>query len=189
MGLRPERTYREIVSTDGRHVLLRPLKWDDLDGSLGFINNLVDERAEDPDFPLLVDRKLTMEQEAEWFAQRFRSIEKGDVIEVVAEHDGKIVGTCDVIRGTFSDTRHHGTLAIFVAKGWRDVGIGKAMISEILDQCRKDGLMTIELEALHTNGRAVDLYEKMGFREVGRIPKKVYRDGRFYDKLVMAIVL
>lgn len=45
---------------DGRRVVLRTLKWDDLEDSLEFINSLVDEKAN-----ILRDQKVTKEAEIE----------------------------------------------------------------------------------------------------------------------------
>ncbi len=179
--------YKELLTRDGRLVVLRPPKKDDLDSMLEFINELVDERHEDPNFGLLLDKKMTRAEEARWLRKRLDNIAKEEVIHIVAESNGKIVGSCDVARGIYSDTRHRGVLAVFVAKGWRDIGLGRELIKETLNQCKKRGLMIVELEVLSTNRRAIHLYKKSGFRVIGRLPKGVRRDGKFYDKVMMAV--
>ncbi len=50
-------------------------------------------------------------------------------------------------------------------------------------------MTVIELEVLKVNKRAIHLYIKMGFREIGSVPKGVYRNGRYYDELIMAVEL
>ena len=39
------------------------------------------------------------------------------------------------------------------------------------------------------NVAARRLYSKLGFREIGRIPKGFYRDGEFMDETLMAMEL
>lgn len=42
------------------------------------------------------------------------------------------------------------------------------------------------MEVYATNERARHVYEKMGYREIGLIPKKVFRDGMYIDSVTMA---
>jgi ribosomal protein S18 acetylase RimI-like enzyme len=72
---------------------------------------------------------------------------------------------------------------------YRDQGIGLQMMKTLVDESRKAGLKTIELEVFASNPRAIHVYEAAGFKQVGRIPKKIFRKGRFTDIIVMAIEL
>ena len=188
-GLRTGQVYRKFIAKNGKEVTLRAIKWEDLDGVLEFINKLVEERDIEPDIGIVVDRKQTREQEAEWLANRLAEIEKGDTISAVAEVDGRIVANSEVMRGRFGDTRHHARLGISVTREYRDLGIGTEMMRTLLEESRKIGLKTIELEVFTNNKRAIHVYEKVRFREVGRIPNKIYRNGQFFDITIMAAQL
>lgn len=154
-----------------------------------FINSLVEERSVNSDLGIIADKKQTREQEAEYVAQALMGVEKGDIISVVAEIGGKVVANSDVRRGQYGDTRHHGHLGIAILREYRSLGIGLQMMRTLVRECRKVGLKTVQLEVFANNTRAIHLYEKVGFKEVGRIPKKMHRDSRFYDSLVMATEL
>jgi putative acetyltransferase len=110
-------------------------------------------------------------------------------VSVVAEVDSKLVGNSEVIRGQLHDEYHHGKLGISLLRDYRNQGIGLEMMKTLIDGSRKEGLKTIELEVFANNPRAVHVYESAGFKEVGRIPKKIFRTGRFIDIIVMAIEL
>jgi RimJ/RimL family protein N-acetyltransferase len=56
----------------------------------------------------------------------------------------------------------------------------------MVKESRKAGMKTVELEVFANNPRATHVYEKTGFKEVGRIPKKMLRKERFIDAVVMA---
>jgi len=78
---------REFVAKDGRKVVLRKPRWEDLDDLLDFINSLVEESAD-----IMRETPVTKKEEAEWLERRLASIAKGETIGVVAEVDGKVVG-------------------------------------------------------------------------------------------------
>jgi hypothetical protein len=52
---------QQFIAKDGRVVLLRPPRWEDLDDLLAFINSLVEEGAE-----ILTNQPVTRDAEAEW---------------------------------------------------------------------------------------------------------------------------
>ncbi len=47
--------------------------------------------------------------------------------------------------------------------------------------------MTIEPEVFATNLGAIHLYEKIGFKKVGRIPRMIFRMGLFTDIIVASL--
>lgn len=179
----------EFVSRDGRSVTIRSPRWEDLELMLEFINDLVTEKLEDPGFGILSDKKQTRQSEATWLSQRLVEIETGRSVFATAFADGKLVGQCEVSRGNANDEYHHGFLGISVSKAYRDKGIGRELMKIVLRECKKADFKTIELEAFGNNKRAIHLYESVGFKLIGIIPKKMYREGQFFDGTVMSIVL
>jgi len=180
--------YKRFTLADGKKVTLRVLRWEDLDALLQFINNLVDEKQGNKKSTLYTgfDRKVTREQETEWLAQTLVAIEGEDVINVVADIGGKIIANGDVTRGGYKDTHHHGHLGLTMISKYRGQGIGRRMIETLVRESRKAGLRTLDTEFLAENETARHAYEKAGFKQAGIIPHKVFRNGRYFDGLVMA---
>jgi len=56
-------------------------------------------------------------------------------------------------------------------------------------ESRRAGLKTLQLEVLANNARAIHVCEKTGFKQVGRIPKKIHRESRFFDIILMSAEL
>ncbi len=181
--------YKQFRTKNGKLATLRAIRWEDLNGLLEFANSLVDEREIDPDFGIILDKKQTLETESKWLGEKLSSIENMTQVSVVAEIDGRLVGNSEVVRGNSSDEFHHGKLGISILKEYRDQGIGLEMMKTLVEQSRKAGLKTIELEVFATNPRAIHVYESAGFKQVGRIPKKIFRKGRHTDIILMAIEL
>ncbi len=50
-------------------------------------------------------------------------------------------------------------------------------------------MKTVQLEVFATNPRAIHVYGKTGFKETGRIPKKMHRKGTHIDSILMTAEL
>jgi ribosomal protein S18 acetylase RimI-like enzyme len=187
--LKSGQVFRQFKTENDQQVTLRSIRWEDLPDCVEYANRLVDEREEDPNFGILLDTRQTLESEAEWLASRLASMEKGDLLSVVAEVGGKLVANSEVARSRFRDELHHGKLGISVHHDYRNLGIGSEMMKTLVEESRKAGFKTIELEVFASNSRAIHVYEGAGFRQVGRIPKKIYRKGSFTDGIIMWIEL
>jgi ribosomal protein S18 acetylase RimI-like enzyme len=183
--LKSGQVYKKIQRRNGKEILLRSIRMEDLPSLVEFANSLVEEREVDPDFGILLDQKQTLESEADSLTGWLAAIEKGQQVSVVAETEGKMVGNSQVTRGRQSDEFLHGKLGIAIQKEYRDLGIGLDMMKTLVEQSREAGLKTIELETFANNPRAIHVYEKVGFKQVGRIPKKIFRKDHFIDIIVM----
>ena len=175
---------KRFIAKDGRNVILRTSEWEDLDDLLDYINSLAEE-----DLDVLPERKrMTRDEEADWLGRRLAEMEKGKVINVVAEADGRVVANSEVNikMGAMS---HVGELGIGVRLGYRDVGIGTEMMRTLIEETRKAGLKVLVLRVFANNNRAIHVYEKVGFKESGRIPKGIYRKDKYIDDLIMTLNL
>ena len=185
---RPGHIYKEFKAADGTKVTLRSVGPEDLDGLLAFINGLVREKQRDRYSPLYAgfDKKLTCRQEAEWLAERIKGIKEGNVISILAEIDGKIVADGEVTRVGYDDTRHHGQVGLTMMSAYRGKGIGREMIATLVRGSRQAGLRSLEVEFLASNKSARRAYEGEGFRQAGLIPRKIFRNGKYFNGLIMA---
>jgi len=59
------------------------------------------------------------------------------------------------------------------------------MMKTLIDQARKMGLKILTLTVFATNKIAIHVYKKVGFKEVGRIPKAIYRNEKYIDRIIM----
>lgn len=170
---------RKFIAKDGREVTLRTPKWRDLDDLLDFINSLVDEEA-----MIGMDRRQTFESEVDWLARKLVDLEKEKNVSVIAEVDGRMVGSCELTprSGRMS---HVGSLGISVRDGYREIGIGQELMKEVERQAILLGVETIFLEVFAINDRAIHVYEKVGYKETGRIPEAIKYKGNYVDSVQM----
>jgi RimJ/RimL family protein N-acetyltransferase len=174
---------KAFSASDGRKVVLRTPRWEDLDGVLELINSLVEEKAE-----IIVDSKFTREQETDWLGGMLARVERDELFYFVAEVDGRVVASCDLRRGRGSEG-HVGVVGIVVKKGFRDLGIGTEIMKAVIGQAVRLGLKLLVLSVFASNERAIHVYEQVGFVQTGRVPKKHFRDGKYVDEIAMAKVL
>jgi len=177
------------VDKKGEKIILRSMRWEDLDDLLELANGLVSEREFNPDLGILLDKKQTRDSEAQFLSSMLLGIENGSVVNVVAEVNGKVVANSEVMRGKSSDEYYHGKLGIAISRKYRDLGIGREMLKTLIEESSKSQLKTLELEAFADNDKALHVYDSLGFRRVGTIPKKIFRKDKFHDIVVMSMVL
>jgi RimJ/RimL family protein N-acetyltransferase len=178
------RVVQSFSAGDGRRVVLRTPKWEDVDDLLELINSLVDEGAE-----ISRDERVpSRDAEVDWMSRVFAAVEKGEEFFLVAEVDGRVVASSnlDRLRGY---ERHVGVIGIVIKNGFRDLGIGTRMMRALEEQARGWDLKVLMLSVFATNERALHVYEKVGFVQTGRVPRKHFKGGSYIDEVMMAKVL
>jgi len=169
---------------DGRKVVLRTPMWEDLDDLLEMINSLVDERAN-----IMLNKRVSREEEIDWLAKTLSRVERGEAVYVVAEVGGKVVANSELSRRQGGYDKHVGGIGIGIKKGFRDLGIGTELMKVLIEQGRAMGLKVLTLSAFENNKRAIHVYEKVGFKKTGLIPKKFFKKGKYVDEVMMTMLL
>lgn len=106
---------------------------------------------------------------------------------LVAEADRKIVGALTCGGGTLQADRHMTALGVYVAKDWRDRGIGGGLMACCVEWAQASPIVErVELEVYAGNARAIHLYEKHGFEREGIKRHLYYQNGAPIDMLIMA---
>jgi L-amino acid N-acyltransferase YncA len=174
---------RTFTAKDGRKVILRTVRWEDLDDLLDFINSLVEEGAD-----IVRTEKVTRDEEAEWLGRFLARIEKREMINCAAEVEGKVIANSEIGKreGLMS---HVGDFGIAIKQGYRRIGIGTQVMQILVEESRKAGLKILVLDVFDTNKTAKALYSKMGFKETGKIPKAINKKGTYIDLVRMTLEL
>lgn len=106
-------------------------------------------------------------------------------IILVAELAGELIATANLsVRNPLAHPRL-GEIGVAVVKKYWGYGIGSSLIDSLLDFAEQTSVESLTLEVLASNHRAIHLYQKFGFREVGRSSQRINQDDKYYDTLVM----
>jgi RimJ/RimL family protein N-acetyltransferase len=174
---------QELSVKDGRKVVLRTPRWEDLGDLLELINSLVDEGAE-----ISRDEKVSKEEEIDWLSRLLALLERGKTFFLVAEVDGGVIASSDINRQT-GYQKHVGVVGIVIKRGFRELGIGTTMMRVLIEQAEKMDMKVLTLTAFASNKRAIHVYEKVGFVQTGLIPKKHLKEGKYIDEVIMTKLL
>jgi hypothetical protein len=92
--MRSGRSILSFSTKDGRRVVLRTIRWEDLDDLLELINCLVEERAD-----IVKTERVLREEEVDWLCGALSRLERDEVCYIVADRGGKVVANSEVSRG------------------------------------------------------------------------------------------
>jgi len=129
---------------------------------------------------------VTVEQEQKLLADAAAS---DNALFLLALADDDVVGLLNYSGGKRRSLRHAVTLGVSVRKAWCDRGVGTALLNAAIAHARATGVVRrIELQVYNHNERAIHVYRKLGFTEEGRRRHAAFKNGRYYDDLVMALL-
>lgn len=124
-------------------------------------------------------------------ARRHAAVVAAGLPYLVAEAAGEVLGYAyatpwrarAAYRGTVEDS-------IYVADGTRGMGVGRALLSALIEACREAGFkQMIGVISSAEEGPSIALHGALGFRMVGRLEKVGYKDGQAYDTVLMQMSL
>ena len=118
-----------------------------------------------------------------WTLQIFRDCLKAQYDCFVLDQDGVVDGY--FVLAVAADEAH--VLNVAVAPARQGQGIGRRLMKRLLDLARWHRATRVFLEVRPSNPRAIALYERLGFTQIGRRPRYYpAREGR-EDALVLAL--
>jgi ribosomal protein S18 acetylase RimI-like enzyme len=176
------------ASRPGEAATIRDLKWSDFDDLCKAYYLLYDERDRGESHGIhLFDERPSLSDEVGWFAHLYKRVLEGEVITVVAELRGHVVGSCTIEPAAplrASERGHVGVLGVLVHRDHRGAGIGSALLAAALERAPSK-FPIVRLSVFATNVGAIQLYERFGFRTVGTIPRAFRRGSEWIDEVLM----
>jgi phosphinothricin acetyltransferase len=79
--------------------------------------------------------------------------------------------------------------SVYVERGWRGKGVGRALLARLIELGREHGYHKLVLSAFPFNKAGVALYETLGFRTVGIYREQGLLDGQWVDTIIMEKLL
>ncbi|MEU4235139.1 GNAT family N-acetyltransferase [Nonomuraea sp. NPDC026600] len=118
-----------------------------------------------------------------WLAGVLDAVRRDDAALALALVDGQVEGMGLWMRGSAPIfTRSAEIGKIMAHPSARGLGLGRLIVSALIEHARQAGIETLTLGARGNNLGAIELYERLGFREWGRLPNVIeVGDLRFDD--------
>ena len=124
-------------------------------------------------------------QQAGWY-ERTASDERNQIF-MVDDPTGQTIGYVQLSRIDYKNRSVE--IGIHIGPEGQGKGYGRDAFHTLMRFAfREMNMHRVYLQVSDFNSRAVALYEKMGFREDGRLRDAVFQDGRYHDVIVMSIL-
>ena len=171
-----------FTAGDGTVLIFREPGPSDAMQFMRFINAFVNERMSG----ILINKKATLKAQKAWLKGNMADIRRRKGVMLLAEKDGRIVGNCSASRMPWKSD-HVADIGIALSKEIRGQGVGEALMTQTIELARgrMRGLEMLYLKVFDYNERAQALYKKLGFVEVGRIPKANKEGREYHDDVLM----
>ena len=178
---------QQKILKNGTRIFLRSPQIGDLQALLTMANII---SAEDT-YITLSGEVLTLEEEERYLSQIIFEIENGNRIQLFTFDGTQLVANADIHRVTRFRKRclHVGEVAISILKDYRGIGLGKLLLSTLIEEARKLGFRLLILDAFSENTQAQALYEKVGFKRACEIPGAIKYKDRYLGQVYMYLPL
>ncbi|MGA7196745.1 GNAT family N-acetyltransferase [Roseiarcus sp.] len=168
-----------MTAQDSPHASVAPIAPEHIES----FHRAVDTVARERKFLTLLEA-LPLSQTREFVLNNIKS---GNP-QFVALAAGEVVGWCDVRRHFFPAHAHRGTLGMGIVPAYRGRGLGARLLNATLEAAFDAGFVRVELNVHADNGRAIALYDRVGFVREGTQRDAVFVDGEYRDAIAMALV-
>ena len=122
-----------------------------------------------------------------WEAVLFDPETVPDHLLVIAAHDGRFAGPGRLFPGPVNSWCHYVVdLGLFVAAAYRRRGIGRQLMSTMLDWAQQMGFEKVMLSAFASNVAALALFARFGFAEEGRRQRQFKTGATYTDEVFLA---
>ena len=132
----------------------------------------------------------TPEEATAWWEDLLAEAAAGRAAVTAAYHGEVLVGLGEWRRYRLAPQVQNADLEkVLVSRRARGAGIGRRLVEDLVAQARAAGVETLTLQCRGNNHGAIRLYQRLGFREYGRLADFVAAGADRWDKVLMAIDL
>jgi RimJ/RimL family protein N-acetyltransferase len=171
-----------IKLKNGKECVLRSPDTCDAENILDYLK----KASEETDYMIRYPEEVTMTiVEEEKFIKLLRESKKDLMISAFI--DDKLVGNAGLspIRDNIK-VCHRASFGIAIKKEAWGLSLGKILLEEVLESAKKVGFEQVELEVVSENQKAINLYEKFGFKIYGtRENGFKLKNGSYYTEYLM----
>lgn len=158
------------------------------DDAAGILNH-IEATAAETGFMTMDEEGLgiTVAEEKEHLARLYES--KNSTL-YVALINQQVVGTASIHGASSPKLQHIGEVGIAIAKEFWGLGLGTAMMEELIHWAQESGVIKrLELTVQARNTKARNLYEKLGFQLEGIMSRGVKDHGEYLDVCLMSMMI
>lgn len=155
---------KDISLKDGKKIILRLLKSEDIDALVKFFHDIPTE-----------DRMYLRSDvhKKENIIRRFATINYEKMFPVIAEHKDKIIAIGTLYRAEFGWMKNLGELRIVVSRPYQRLGLCTILTKELFFHALTTDLYKIQAELMENQKNAIGCFERLGFKREALLRKHV----------------
>lgn len=172
-----ERFPKQIKLEDGKRVMIRPFIPQDETPLIEFFNAFPDE-----DLLYLRDNVKDPRVIKRWG----ETLDYEATLPLLADLEGKVIGDATLHQEKRGWKSHIGTVRVVIHPQYRGRGIGRLLVSELIQIALDIGLVKLDAEFMAEQTRQIGIFEKLGFVNMAVLPQHV-KDlkGESHDLVIM----
>ena len=176
-----QRFPKVVQLKDGTKATLRPLRRDDEKDFHGLFLSIPE-----PERMFIKHRVAEIETIRDWC----RNIDYGRNLPLVGLVGGKIAGDATLHQQLGGWKRHVGRVSVLVHPEFRERGLARKLISEIVEIARQIGLEKVEAEFIGEQAAAIKMFALLGFSQLLRLGNYVKdMQANSHDYILMGLDL
>jgi L-amino acid N-acyltransferase YncA len=132
--------------------------------------------------PFVQDTAVSFETEVAPVEAYAEALSESSYPWLVADRDGEVLGYAKA--SPFKDRAAYDwsvEIAIYIAQSVRRSGLGKALITALMDDLRERGFVNVFAGTTLPNPGSIRLFESLGFRHSGTFEKVGFKLGQWHD--------
>lgn len=167
---------------DGNDFVIRYPKADDVRMLHRYINTLSKEQT----YVTFQGEQISLRKEQEFLAYQLQRIKEKSAVLLLLDVDGVVEGVAGIDLQDHTSS-HVGLLAISLSKELRGKGIGGLFLEKVIDESIKNlpNMKLITLSVFAINKVAIQLYQRFGFNEYGRLQGGILYKDEYIDQVEM----
>lgn len=172
-----------IQLKNGKSVRIRTAALSDAPAILEMVKNYLDNS---PYIPKSTSEfRMSLEQEEAWI-QSF--LDAPNSLLLVAEFENQLIGNIDLTGNKRQVMQHNTLVGMGMLLEWRYQGLGSALMQAAIAWAKSNPILeNLQLEVYAENLAGINLYQKMGFTQVGIIPNLFKENGKYCDSIIMSL--
>ena len=107
----------------------------------------------------------------------------------VAEENGKVIGLGILMNHGNLRKKHVGVITLMVNSDYQNKGVGSLLMYKLINLSESLNIIRLELCVFRDNYKAINLYNKFGFKEEGIKVKSALKNGEYIDEVMMARII
>ena len=162
---------------DGKRVMIRPLIAQDEQALNEFFSSMPEE-----DVTYLRDDVKDPQVIKHWC----QSLDYETTLPLLADLEGKIIADATLHQEKRGWKSHIGTMRVSIHPDYRGKGVGRLLISELIQIALDIGLVKLDAEFIAEQSRSIAIFERLGFVKMAVLPQHV-KDlkGENHDLIIM----